>query len=88
MPGWFGDEALGGTKKGTRQLSRLGGSKKFKQTYLEVAIPIGKGCGEMENRNTRRKTRTIATFPTTNLTWTDLGMNPDLHEFGSRRLTT
>ena len=56
MPGWFGAEALGGTKEGTRQLSRLGGSKKFKQTYLEVAIPIGTGCGEMENRNIRRKT--------------------------------
>lgn len=56
MPGWFGAEALGGTKEGTRQLSRLGGSKKTKQTCLEVAIPIGTGCGEMENRNTRRKT--------------------------------
>jgi len=43
----------------------------------------------MENRKTRRKTWPITIFPTTNLTgWTDPEMNQDLHEVGSRRLTT
>ena len=31
-----------------------------------------------ENRNTRGKTCPIATLPTTNPTWTDPGLNPDL----------